>query len=210
MTKVNTINTDVTTIKSTNLPNIQALTSTIQNTQTLINNFNNSTQTFNNNLTNGSQISQTLINNINTSISNLNANLPNISTYTNQINTLNSELASLKNGINYNNILAIIKNIILNHRNFSCQTLHLNNTYKIHFCKGKNNGCGVGGGWGSNPYTSDTSYCGAGLHSGYIGLGGGCALLTLTPGHSSYMGSEKNGVSTSSYGSYGQSITYIS
>ena len=91
MTKVNTINTDVTTIKSTNLPNIQALTSTIQNTQTLINNFNNSTQTFNNNLTNGSQISQTLINNINTSISNLNANLPNISTYTNQINTLNRQ-----------------------------------------------------------------------------------------------------------------------
>ncbi len=67
-------------------------------------------------------------------------------------------------------------------------------------------GSGTGSVWGSGPYTADSSLCAAALHSGVIGAEGGAVELVGLPGQDSYEGSAANGVTTSSWGSYGQSF----
>jgi hypothetical protein len=63
--------------------------------------------------------------------------------------------------------------------------------------------------WGSGPYTGDSDICTAALHSGMIPAEGGAVLATLTEGQSAYEGSTSNGVSTSRWGSFAQSLTFL-
>lgn len=67
----------------------------------------------------------------------------------------------------------------------------------------------VGSIWGSNPYTSDSSVCGAAIHAGVITRAGGTVYAELRPGESSYSGSSANGVTTSNWGAYGTSFTFV-
>ena len=66
-------------------------------------------------------------------------------------------------------------------------------------------GGSLGSVWGSGPYTADSNMCTAAQHAGVIGDGGGVISLIERPGQSSYSGSSANGVTTSDWGSYGQS-----
>ena len=63
--------------------------------------------------------------------------------------------------------------------------------------------------WGSDIYTSDSSICTAGVHSGLITYEqGGTVTIEVRPGKTIYGCSERNGVVTSPYGSYGQSFVF--
>ena len=63
--------------------------------------------------------------------------------------------------------------------------------------------------WGSDIYTSDSSICTAGVHSGLINYQqGGAVTIEVRPGRTIYGCSERNGVVTSSYGQYGQSFVF--
>lgn len=63
--------------------------------------------------------------------------------------------------------------------------------------------------WGSDIYTSDSSICTAAVHSGLITYDlGGTVTVELRPGRTIYGCSERNGVTTSSYGSYQQSFVF--
>ena len=65
---------------------------------------------------------------------------------------------------------------------------------------------GNGSVWGSGPYTADSNICTAARHAGAVDAAGGVIRLTEAAGQDSYEGSERNGVSTSSWGSYGSSF----
>ncbi|MCB1168528.1 MAG: hypothetical protein KDK37_03080 [Leptospiraceae bacterium] len=67
-------------------------------------------------------------------------------------------------------------------------------------------GCGQGSIWGTDIYTTDSSICKAALHAGVIKQDGGKVSVELLPGQDSYEGSERNGVTTSSWPSYGSSF----
>ena len=67
-------------------------------------------------------------------------------------------------------------------------------------------GAGSGSVWGSGTYTADSNVCRAARHAGAIGAGGGVIRVTPWPGLSSYPGSTSNGVTTSTWGSYGASF----
>jgi hypothetical protein len=63
--------------------------------------------------------------------------------------------------------------------------------------------------WGSDIYTSDSSICTAAVHSGLITFEqGGTATIELRPGRSIYGSSERNGVTSNSYGSWQQSFVF--
>lgn len=63
--------------------------------------------------------------------------------------------------------------------------------------------------WGSDIYTSDSSICTAGVHSGLITYQqGGDVTIELRPGRTIYGCSERNGVTTSPYGSYPHSFVF--
>ena len=63
--------------------------------------------------------------------------------------------------------------------------------------------------WGSDIYTSDSSICTAGVQSGLISFErGGTVTIELRPGRSVYGCSERNGVTTSSYGPYQHSFVF--
>ena len=63
--------------------------------------------------------------------------------------------------------------------------------------------------WGSDIYTADSSICTAGVHSGLITYQqGGTVTIELRPGRTIYGCSERNGVTTSPYGSYQQSFVF--
>jgi hypothetical protein len=63
--------------------------------------------------------------------------------------------------------------------------------------------------WGSDIYTADSSICTAGVHSGLITYQqGGTVTIELRPGRHIYGCSERNGVTTSPYGSYPQSFVF--
>ena len=63
--------------------------------------------------------------------------------------------------------------------------------------------------WGSDIYTADSSICTAGVHSGLITYQeGGSVTIELRPGRTIYGCSERNGVTTSSYGSYQHSFVF--
>jgi hypothetical protein len=63
--------------------------------------------------------------------------------------------------------------------------------------------------WGSDIYTSDSSICTAGVHSGLITYQqGGAVTIELRPGRTIYGCSERNGVTTSPFGSYQHSFVF--
>ena len=63
--------------------------------------------------------------------------------------------------------------------------------------------------WGSDIYTSDSSICTAAVHSGLITFQqGGTVTVELRPGRTIYGCSERNGVTTSSYGPYQHSFVF--
>jgi len=63
--------------------------------------------------------------------------------------------------------------------------------------------------WGSDIYTADSSICTAGVHSGLITYQqGGTVTIELRPGRTIYGCSERNGVTTSDYGSYQHSFVF--
>jgi hypothetical protein len=63
--------------------------------------------------------------------------------------------------------------------------------------------------WGSDIYTTDSSICTAAVHSGLITYQqGGAVTIELRPGRNIYGCSERNGVTTSAYGSYQHSFVF--
>lgn len=63
--------------------------------------------------------------------------------------------------------------------------------------------------WGSDIYTADSSICTAGVQSGLITYQqGGTVTIELRPGRNIYGCSERNGVTTSCYGSYQRSFVF--
>jgi hypothetical protein len=63
--------------------------------------------------------------------------------------------------------------------------------------------------WGSDIYTADSSICTAAVHSGLITYQqGGIVTIELRPGRTIYGCSERNGVTTSPYGSYQRSFVF--
>ena len=63
--------------------------------------------------------------------------------------------------------------------------------------------------WGSDIYTADSSICTAAVHSGLItSQQGGAVTIELRPGRTIYGCSERNGVTTSPFGSYQQSFVF--
>ncbi len=65
--------------------------------------------------------------------------------------------------------------------------------------------------WGSDIYTADSSICTAAVHSGLISLQqGGTVTIEVRPGRRAYGASERNGVTTSDYGSYQHSFVFKS
>ena len=63
--------------------------------------------------------------------------------------------------------------------------------------------------WGSGPYTADSNICAAARHSGVVPEQGGVLQLVRRPGQSSYEGSTRNGVTTGSWGAYGESFSVL-
>lgn len=68
-------------------------------------------------------------------------------------------------------------------------------------CKGINNGCTISTVYGSNPYTTDSKYCSAALHSGLIDENGGFFHVKNIGNLNNYVGSSNKGVTTNSWNS---------
>lgn len=69
-------------------------------------------------------------------------------------------------------------------------------------------GSETGSVWGSGPYTADSNICVAARHAGVIAANGGVVRAFGLAGRESYAGSAANGVSSSSWGSYGDSFDF--
>lgn len=67
--------------------------------------------------------------------------------------------------------------------------------------------CISGSIWGVDTYTTDSSICRAALHAGVITSAGGDVTVTRAPGQSEYAGSERNGITSQSWGSWDSSFT---
>jgi len=60
--------------------------------------------------------------------------------------------------------------------------------------------------WGSDLYTDDSGVCAASIHAGMLGPQGGVVLVTWIGGQPTYIGSERNGIKSSDYGSWQRSF----
>jgi hypothetical protein len=67
---------------------------------------------------------------------------------------------------------------------------------------------GSGPVWGSGIYTTDSNVCAAAVHAGAIGPSGGAVKPRKAAGCPGYQGSAANGVTSSSWGSYGGSFFF--
>jgi hypothetical protein len=67
---------------------------------------------------------------------------------------------------------------------------------------------GIGGLWGTDTYTDDSSLCRAALHAGRITTAGGTINAVIKPGQSLYTGSTRNGVTSSSYTAWPGSFSF--
>lgn len=63
--------------------------------------------------------------------------------------------------------------------------------------------------WGTDIYTDDSYICKAAVHAGAIDAKGGKVIVELIAGQASYRASTRNGVSSSSYGSWGGSYRFV-
>ncbi|MBL8957649.1 MAG: hypothetical protein JNK82_43140 [Myxococcaceae bacterium] len=62
--------------------------------------------------------------------------------------------------------------------------------------------------WGNGIYTRDSSLCRAAVHAGAIPVAGGKVVVRPAPGCPKYVGSTKNGISTSRWGAYAGSFYF--
>jgi hypothetical protein len=62
--------------------------------------------------------------------------------------------------------------------------------------------------WGTDVYTDDSRLCRAALHAGAIGPDGGPVTVVRSEGRPLYVGSSRNGVTSSDYGNYAASIRF--
>ncbi len=69
-------------------------------------------------------------------------------------------------------------------------------------------GRGDGSIWGTDIYTSDSDICTAAKHAGYLGKAGGEVRVVMQPGQGSYPSSTQNGITSSEWGSYSESIEF--
>ncbi|MFP2924605.1 M57 family metalloprotease [Pyxidicoccus sp. 3LG] len=72
--------------------------------------------------------------------------------------------------------------------------------------------CSSGGGgsvWGTNLYTDDSNICTAAVHAGVMTTSGGAVVLEVQPAQSTFIGTTRNGVTTSSYGAWPGSFRFI-
>jgi hypothetical protein len=72
--------------------------------------------------------------------------------------------------------------------------------------------CSSGGGgsvWGTNLYTDDSNICTAAVHAGVMTPSGGAVVLEVQPAQSIFIGTTRNGVTTSSYGAWPGSFRFI-
>ena len=60
--------------------------------------------------------------------------------------------------------------------------------------------------WGTDIYTTDSSICRVAIHAGVITKSGGFVRIKFKPGKESYEGTERNGIKTSSWGSFPKSF----
>jgi len=64
--------------------------------------------------------------------------------------------------------------------------------------------------WGTDVYTSDSSIGTAAVHAGLITFSsGGTVTIEIVPGDESYLGTDRNGVSTVSYGAWDSGFVFI-
>jgi hypothetical protein len=64
--------------------------------------------------------------------------------------------------------------------------------------------------WGSGPFTDDSSVCTAAVSAGLITLAhGGKVVIRMARGLSAYVGSTRHGITTSPYGSWDSSYTFV-
>ena len=68
--------------------------------------------------------------------------------------------------------------------------------------------CTIGSVWGTDMYTTDSRVCVAAIHAGALEQRGGRAAVVFDAGLDSYTGSERNGVTTSDWGSYERSFSF--
>jgi hypothetical protein len=68
--------------------------------------------------------------------------------------------------------------------------------------------CSPGALWGTDVYTDDSSVCTAAVHAGiFAAATGGRVQVADAPGQDEYTGSERNGITSMSWGSWGRSFT---
>lgn len=71
-------------------------------------------------------------------------------------------------------------------------------------------GAPSGGLWGTDLYTDDSSICTAAVHAGLITLAnGGMVTIEIRPGADSYVGSTRNGVTSSGYSAWSGSFAFV-
>ncbi|MDP2064282.1 MAG: LCCL domain-containing protein [Phaeovulum sp.] len=69
-------------------------------------------------------------------------------------------------------------------------------------------GRGDGSIWGTGLYTSDSDLCTAAKHAGMIGKAGGNIRAVVQPGQANYPSTAQNGITSSEWGSYSESIEF--
>lgn len=62
--------------------------------------------------------------------------------------------------------------------------------------------------WGVGPYTADSAICRAALQAGAVDTNGGEVMLHVTTGQASYPAGTRNGVASSSWGSFPKSFRF--
>ena len=62
--------------------------------------------------------------------------------------------------------------------------------------------------WGSDFYTTDSALCRAARHAGVIDASGGFIRFRIAEGRNAYLPSQRNGVSSNPWGSYGSSLVF--
>jgi hypothetical protein len=62
--------------------------------------------------------------------------------------------------------------------------------------------------WGTDIYTDDSGLCRAAVHAGAIPAAGGLVTVERTAGRQLYTGSSRNGIRSSDYGAYSDSIRF--
>ncbi|HLL52497.1 MAG TPA: LCCL domain-containing protein [Myxococcaceae bacterium] len=63
--------------------------------------------------------------------------------------------------------------------------------------------------WGTDVYTDDSSICTAAVHAGKFSLAaGGTVTIEIRPGQAAYVGTTRNSVTSSDYGSWSGSFVF--